>query len=108
MLSVFYYLVYFTFVIRMFIVDIRQENMVEWIETLEKNVENTNRKMIEMEDKITTLNKELEDKLSDVESCTNIVKSRVFEPSTEEDKNKKIEDMIDRLEYVERILNIDN
>ena len=89
MLSVFYYLVYFTFVIRMFIVDIRQENMVEWIETLEKNVENTNRKMIEMEDKITTLNKELEDKLSDVESCTNIVKSRVFEPSTE-DKNKKI------------------
>ena len=107
MLSVFYYLVYFTFVIRMFIVDIRQENMVEWIETLEKNVENTNRKMIEMEDKITTLNKELEDKLSDVESCTNIVKSRVFEPSTE-DKNKKIEDMIDRLEYVERILNIDN
>ena len=33
-------MVYIMFVIRMFLVDMRQEKIIEWIEALEKNAEN--------------------------------------------------------------------
>ena len=93
MLCVFYYLVYFTFVIRMFLVDMRQENMVEWIETLEKNIK-------DLENRIKESNQVFEDKISDVDSCVNIVKSKVYNDNT---KNEEIDY---RLSIIENRLGI--